>query len=123
MTNLALNPVRVGLVGLGLWGIRVAEAAAVVPEVRITHCFARTQETREAFSQKYGCQSVTSYEAMLEDDSAGLLLNGLYRDRAHGGPRCGLADCLSIVAVIFGPFDEWPDVLRRDKTNSMAQSA
>lgn len=60
------NPVRLGLVGLGYWGRRVAEAAAVTPEVDITHCFSRTVSTRQSFAAEYGYRHVSSYQEMLE---------------------------------------------------------
>ena len=66
--DLVSNPVRLGLVGLGYWGERVAEAAAATPEVQITHCFARTAATREAFAARYGYESLPSYRAMLEHE-------------------------------------------------------
>jgi len=69
MTELSRNPVRVGLVGLGYWGLKIAEVVAVSPEIEITRCFARTESTRDAFAAKYGCRPVASYQAILEDDS------------------------------------------------------
>lgn len=79
------DPVRLGLVGLGYWGVKVANAAAVVPEIKITHCFARTQSTREEFAARYDCRPVSSYREMLEDDSVeGVILitpNRVHRDQ------------------------------------------
>jgi predicted dehydrogenase len=46
----------------------VAEAAAVTPGVRVTHCFARTEGTRASFAAKYGCQPVPSYRTLLENE-------------------------------------------------------
>jgi predicted dehydrogenase len=66
--DLERNPVRLGLVGLGYWGERVAEAASATAGVEITHCFARTGATREAFAARYGYQPLPSYEAMLEQE-------------------------------------------------------
>ncbi len=66
MMDLEQNPVRLGLVGLGYWGERVAEAAAATPGVEITHCFARTEATRQAFAARYGYQPLPGYRAMLE---------------------------------------------------------
>ena len=85
MTDLSHTPVRLGLVGLGLWGNKIAAAAAVAPDVQISHCFARTESTREAFSAQYGCRPVSSYQEMLEDDSIeGVILitpNRVHRDQ------------------------------------------
>lgn len=61
------NPVRAGLLGLGGWGARVAEAAKVTPEIRVSHGYARNPETRQAFCQKYGYVAASSYEEMLEN--------------------------------------------------------
>lgn len=66
--DLKQNPLRIGLVGLGYWGERVAEAAAATPEVEITHCFARTEATRQDFAARYGYQPLPSYRAMLEHE-------------------------------------------------------
>lgn len=67
--SLNAQPVRMGLVGLGYWGTRIAEAARVTPEIRISHCFARTAASREAFAAQYGLLAATSYREMLEDES------------------------------------------------------
>ena len=64
--DLNQSPVRLGLVGLGEWGERLAEAAAATPEVEISHCYARTEATREAFAARYGYQPLPNYEAMLD---------------------------------------------------------
>ena len=41
--QIATSPVQVGLIGVGYWGARVAEAAKIAPEIRITHCYSRTE--------------------------------------------------------------------------------
>lgn len=60
--------VRLGLAGLG-WGEQVALAAQQSPAVAIAACYARSVETRLAFSQRFGCRACSSYEDMLQDDS------------------------------------------------------
>lgn len=59
--------VRAGIVGLGWWGDRLAQAIAASPGVDLAACFARTPASREAFADKHGCRAAASYESMLED--------------------------------------------------------
>lgn len=73
---------RVALIGVGYWGARVAEAARIVPEIRITHCHSRTEADRTAFAARYGCRAAASYEEILEDPEVeGVLL--ITPNRSH----------------------------------------
>jgi predicted dehydrogenase len=81
-TDIAANPVRVGLIGVGYWGARVAEAARIAPEIRITHCYARTEADRNAFAARYGYQAASSYQEILENpEIEGVLL--ITPNRSH----------------------------------------
>lgn len=82
--DIKTNPVQIGLVGLGYWGTRVAEAAAATPEITITRCFARTEATREAFAATYGCRPASSYAEMLADDDIEAVAL-ITPNRAHHG--------------------------------------
>jgi predicted dehydrogenase len=86
-------PVRLGLVGLGDWGVHVALAAQQIPGAQIAGCYARSPATREAFSQRFGCVSYASYEEMVADVSlSGIIImtpNNVHREQvtlaaAHG---------------------------------------
>lgn len=80
--QLAANPVRVGLIGVGYWGARMAEAAKIAPQIRITHCYSRTEADRTAFAAKYGYQAASSYEEILEaPEIEGVLL--ITPNRSH----------------------------------------
>ncbi len=60
---------QVGLasIGLGWWGKVLADAAVETGEIRIVSCFARREEGREAFAQKYGCRAASSLDDLLVD--------------------------------------------------------
>jgi UDP-N-acetyl-2-amino-2-deoxyglucuronate dehydrogenase len=75
--------VRLGLVGLK-WGERVARAAAALPNVSITGCFARTAAGRDQFAARHGCEAYASFAAMLGDSRLdGIVVmtpNGTHRE-------------------------------------------
>jgi predicted dehydrogenase len=58
--------VRIGLIGLGNWGGRLANALATVDDVELTACFARTSERRAAFAAEHGCVAVGSMEELFD---------------------------------------------------------
>lgn len=62
-------PVRLGSIGLGWWGGKLAETATASGEATIVSCYARTPDTREAFAATHGCEPVASLEALLADDA------------------------------------------------------
>ncbi len=67
--------VRLGLVGLGMWGGVLADGAADGSEATIVSCFARTPETRQKFADERGFRQAASFEEMLNDDEIeGILL-------------------------------------------------
>ncbi len=59
--------VRVAAVGLGRWAKTLADATQRSNRLKIVSCFSRSEKSREAFSQKYGCRSAKSYPELLED--------------------------------------------------------
>lgn len=61
------DPVRTCLVGLGWWGGEFARATKKVAGLEVSACFARTRETREAFSAEHGCRPVANWEEALAD--------------------------------------------------------
>jgi predicted dehydrogenase len=62
-----MEPVRLGLVGLGWWGGVLATAARDGGSAEVVACFARSAEAREAFASEHGCRAADSLEAMLDD--------------------------------------------------------
>ncbi|MGI9647929.1 MAG: Gfo/Idh/MocA family protein [Acidimicrobiia bacterium] len=68
------DKVRLASVGLGWWGNVLAEAA-VAGGAEIAGGFARTPETRDAFTSKQGGRAYSSFEELLADaDVDGVLL-------------------------------------------------
>lgn len=58
---------RLGIIGLGNWSRQIFHAVEVLPDVKITHCYSRYPETREAFASEYGCVACEQYEQMVND--------------------------------------------------------
>jgi predicted dehydrogenase len=55
----------VALIGVGMWGSRMAEAADRAG-LRLVTCFARDAEKRTAFAARAGCEAAASLEAAIE---------------------------------------------------------
>jgi len=66
--------VRVCLVGLGWWGDVFAKSAKRVDGLELTSCFARTTQTRNDFSEKYGCRPLDSWEEALRDKETNAII-------------------------------------------------
>ena len=64
---MANDPVRVAAVGLGRWAKVLADAIKRSDRLRIVNCFSRSEKSREAFAQQYGCRTAKSYEELLHD--------------------------------------------------------
>jgi predicted dehydrogenase len=69
-----VRTVRLGIVGLGNWGSRLARALADMDGAELATCFARTPERREAFAADHGCRPAPSLEAFLEDPDVAAVL-------------------------------------------------
>ncbi len=63
------DSVRLGIVGLGNWGGRLARALGQVEGAMLATCYARTPERRAAFAAKHGCGEAASLEALTNDGS------------------------------------------------------
>ena len=59
--------VKLASIGLGWWGGVLVDAAKRTGLVEIVSCYARTESTRQAFAEKYGCRPVASLEEILKD--------------------------------------------------------
>jgi predicted dehydrogenase len=66
--------VRVGLVGLGNWGGRLAAAIGTVDGLEVTHCFARSPERRKAFADAHGIVPAPSLTDLLRSDIDGIVI-------------------------------------------------
>lgn len=62
-----VDPVRVGLVGLGWWGRRLCKGAADSKALKVVSCFARTPDSRDAFAQELEIRASSSFEELLAD--------------------------------------------------------
>lgn len=60
-------PVGIGLVGLGMWGRRIAVAATRTQGVRLASCFARNEDARRETAADVDCRPAESIEALLDD--------------------------------------------------------
>jgi len=69
-----MEPVRLASIGLGWWGGVLAEKAAAAG-ADIVRCFARSEESRQAFAQTHGARPALSYDEVLADpDVEGVLI-------------------------------------------------
>ena len=70
-----IDPVRLGVVGLGWWGGELADAAARSGAAKIVACYARTPSARESFAAERGCRPAGSFaELVTADDIDGVVL-------------------------------------------------
>ena len=65
--GIAVNAVRVGSIGLGSWGRRLADAAPQAGLI-VETCFSRTETARAEFALRYRCRASSSLEELLEDE-------------------------------------------------------
>lgn len=72
---MSVEPVRVGCLGMGWWSDVLADAIARSGAIRIVACYTRSEQKRQAFAAKYGCQAAQSFEMMLEDHSIEAIIN------------------------------------------------
>jgi predicted dehydrogenase len=72
---MSVEPVRVGCLGMGWWSDVLADAITRSNTISIVSCYTRSEQKRQAFAAKYGCQAAPGYEAMLEDDSIEAVIN------------------------------------------------
>lgn len=58
---------RVGIVGLGGWGNRLAQAVTDSGAAELETCFARSPQARKEFADRHGCSAAESYDALVGD--------------------------------------------------------
>lgn len=87
------GPVGIGLVGLGMWGRRLAVAATRTPGVHLASCFARNEDARRETAADAACRPGESMEALLDDPEVeGVLVvtpNHAHRDIAVAAAERG----------------------------------
>ena len=66
---MAFEKVKLAFVGLGNWDGRLAAAAARGGSAEIVRCFARTEETRNTFADKFGGAPAASLDEIPKDES------------------------------------------------------
>ena len=69
------DPVRVACIGMGWWSDVLADAVTRSSKLKIVACFTRSEQKRQAFATKYGCQAAPSYEAILKDAGVEAIIN------------------------------------------------
>lgn len=62
-----MSVARLGFIGLGNWGKRLASVALAIDEAEVATCFARSAERREEFAQLYACRTSESLDEILHD--------------------------------------------------------
>ena len=69
-----MEPVRLASIGLGWWGGVLADAATKLPEAELTGCFARSEDTREAFAAARNITAFASLDEVLASENVDGLL-------------------------------------------------
>ena len=60
-----MQPVALGIIGLGRWANVLAKAAAHSDKIKIIAGYSRTEEKRLAFAQKFGVVAAPDIKAFL----------------------------------------------------------
>ena len=89
----ANEPVRVASIGIGWWSDVLADAINRSGKLKIVSCYSRSQQKREAFAAKYGCDAVSSYGEILHDRSIEAVINttpnNVHRETTSAAARAG----------------------------------
>jgi len=72
---MASKPLRVASIGMGWWSDVLADAIQRSDKIEIVACYTRSEDKRQAFAKKYGCQAAPSYEAILGDKRIAAIVN------------------------------------------------
>ena len=72
---MADEPLRVACIGMGWWSDVLADAMQRSGKLKIVACFTRSEEKRQKFAAKYGCQAAPSYDAILTDPRIEAIVN------------------------------------------------
>jgi len=60
---------------MGWWSDVLADAIQRSKKLKIVTCYTRSEDKRQAFAAKYGCNAALSYEAVLEDRAIEAIVN------------------------------------------------
>ena len=69
-----MTPVGLGLVGVGMWGRKMAAAAERAAGVRLVTCFARDDGARSEAAERFGCRAADSLDSLLDDSDVEAVL-------------------------------------------------
>jgi predicted dehydrogenase len=61
-----MSRIGVALIGLGMWGKRLAAAVKQTSSLRLVTCFSRNEAQRQAFAAEFECEPAPSFEAAIE---------------------------------------------------------
>jgi predicted dehydrogenase len=66
---------KVACIGMGWWSDVLADAIKRSGKLTIASCYTRSEQKRQAFAAKYGCEAARSYDEILEDRSIEAIVN------------------------------------------------
>ncbi len=69
------DPVRIACIGMGWWSDVLADAVTRSSKLKMVACFTRSEQKRQAFAKKYGCEAAPSYETILKDKGVEAIIN------------------------------------------------
>src|SRR5262245_4986097 len=72
---MASDPVRVACIGMGWWSDVLADAIQRSDKLKILSCYSRSDDKRNAFASKYGCEAMPSYRHILRDPDVEAIIN------------------------------------------------
>ncbi len=93
MRDLAKDPLKVAVIGLGRWGFTMGGAAASTPGLQVATCFTRNAGKRAEFAAQFKCGIEESYDAVLKRPDVEAVLitapNDLHRELAVAAAAAG----------------------------------
>ncbi len=88
-----MAPIKVGIVGIGWWSDVLAGVIQKSGLLDLRACYTRSADKAAAFADRFDCEAVASYEAMLAlEDLDGVILttpNSAHRAGAEAAARAG----------------------------------
>lgn len=88
-----MSDLRLGLIGLGNWGNRLARAVAQIDGLELGSCFSPSEQRRDTFSREHAVESSPSLVALLESDLDGILVatpHSTHRDLVVAAAEAGM---------------------------------
>jgi predicted dehydrogenase len=90
---MALDKMKVGIVGIGWWSDVLATALQDSPHLRLTACYSRNPEKVRAFARKFGCEPMGSLHELVSCQNVeGVILttpNSQHRQGAEAAAAAG----------------------------------